>query len=258
MDSGLTISLAAERVGSFLGLPITNSILMSWVIMAILILTAVLVRRKISLVPGKLQNFFEWLMEYMLNMMEQIFGSKTLAERYFPLIATIFVFILAVNLLEFFPLVGPAIYIAHGAEKVSLFHTPSSDLNFTLALAIISFIVIEFSGVLTLGALKYASKFFNIKGGAMMFAVGLLEVIGNLARLISFSFRLFGAMFAGEVLVLVITHFLPYIASVPLMGFELFVGLLQAGIFAILTMAFIKIAVEEPHSTGSGQAHGAH
>ena len=81
----------------------------------------------------------------------------------------------------------------------------------------------------------------------MMFAVGLLELIGNLARLISFSFRLFGAIFAGEVLIMVITHFLPYIASVPLMGFELFVGLLQAGIFAILTMAFIKIAVEEPH-----------
>lgn len=258
MDSGLHISLAAERVGTFLGLPITNSLIMSWVIMALLILAAVIVRRNISIVPGKLQNFFEWLMEYMLSMMEQIFGSKALAERYFPLIATIFVFILAVNLLEFFPLVGPAVYLNQGAEHVGIFHTPSSDLNFTLALAIISFLVIEVSGVLSLGALKYAGKFFNIKGGAMMFAVGLLEIIGNLARLISFSFRLFGAMFAGEVLVLVITHFLPYIASAPLMGFELFVGLLQAGIFAILTMAFIRIAVEEPHVAGSGQAHGAH
>jgi F-type H+-transporting ATPase subunit a len=258
MNSGLSISLAAERVGTFLGLPITNSLLMSWVVMAMLILVAWLVGRSLSLKPGKIQNFFEWLMEYMLFMMEQIFGSKTLSKRYFPLVATIFVFILCINMLEFFPLVGPALYLNQGGEHVGLFHTPSADLNFTLALAIISFFVIEFSGVLTLGVLKYGSKFINIKGGAMMFAVGLLEVIGNLARLISFSFRLFGAIFAGEVLVMVITHFLPYIASAPLMGFELFVGLLQAGIFAILTMAFIKIAVEEPHSSGSGQAHGAH
>lgn len=249
MNSGLSISLAAERVGTFFGLPITNSLLMSWVVMAFLIGTAYVVGRSLKQKPGKLQNFFEMLHEYMQSMMEQIFGSKALAKRYFPLIATIFIFILTVNLLEFFPLVGPAVYLTQGGERVGLFHTPSSDLNFTLALAIISFFVIELSGILTLGTLKYAGKFFNIKGGAMMFAVGLLEVIGNLARLISFSFRLFGAMFAGEVLVLVITHFLPYIASAPLMGFELFVGLLQAGIFAILTMAFIKIAVEEPHGT---------
>lgn len=255
MESGLHISLAAERVGTFLGLPITNSLLMSWAVMALLIVTAFFVGRSLKQKPGKVQNFFEMLVEYMYSMMEQIFGSKVLTKRYFTLIATIFVFILTINMLEFFPLVG-SIGVHHGSEFVPLFHTPSADLNFTLALAIISFFVIEFSGVLTLGVLKYGSKFINIKGGAMMFAVGLLEVIGNVARLISFSFRLFGAIFAGEVLVMVITHFLPYIASVPLMGFEMFVGLLQAGIFAILTMAFIKIAVDEPHGAGSG--HGAH
>ncbi|MEK7068553.1 MAG: F0F1 ATP synthase subunit A, partial [Patescibacteria group bacterium] len=83
----------------------------------------------------------------------------------------------------------------------------------------------------------------------MGFAVELLELIGNLARLISFSFRLFGAIFAGEVLLLVIAHFLPYIAPVPFMAFEVFIGILQAAVFAILTMAFIKIAVEEPHTS---------
>ena len=246
-ESGLHISLSAEPVGSFLGLPITNSLIMSWVVMALLICLAWLVGRNLKLVPGKLQNGFEMLIEYLLHMMEQIIGSRALAIRFFPFIATIFIFILAVNMLEFFPVVGSVQIVGEHHELVPLFHTPSADLNFTLALAIIAFFVIEFTGVLTLGVLKYGSKFINIKGGAMMFAVGLLELIGNLARLISFSFRLFGAIFAGEVLIMVITHFLPYIASVPLMGFELFVGLLQAGIFAILTMAFIKIAVEEPH-----------
>jgi F-type H+-transporting ATPase subunit a len=252
MESGLHISLAAERLGTFLGLPVTNSLLTAWIIMALLIGAAILVRRRLSLVPGKVQNFVEMLLEYLLDIMEQIFGSKALAERYFPLIATIFIFIVSVNLLEFFPLIG-SVGLVRGGEFMPLLHTATADLNFTLALALISFFVIEFSGILTLGPLKYAGKFVNIKGGAMGFIVGLLEIIGNLARLVSFSFRLFGAIFAGEVLLLVITHFLPYIASVPFMAFEAFVGVLQAGIFAILTMAFIKIAVQEPHG-----AQGAH
>ena len=88
----------------------------------------------------------------------------------------------------------------------------------------------------------------------MGFIIGLLEIIGNLARLISLSFRLFGAIFAGETLLLVVAYFAPYLAPVPLMAFEAFIGLLQAAIFAILTLAYIKLAVEEPHGA-SGGAH---
>jgi F-type H+-transporting ATPase subunit a len=108
------------------------------------------------------------------------------------------------------------------------------------------------SGILALGILKYGSKFVNFSGGAMGFIVGLLEIIGNLARLVSLSFRLFGAIFAGEVLLLVIGAFVPYFLPVPLMAFELFIGLLQAAIFAILTLAYIKLALEEPHG---GKSH---
>jgi F-type H+-transporting ATPase subunit a len=132
----------------------------------------------------------------------------------------------------------------------------TTDLNTPLALAIISFFVAEFSGILTLGVLKYGSKFVNFKGGAMGFIIGLLEIIGDLARLVSLSFRLFGAIFAGEVLLLVIGYFAPYVAPVPLMAFEVFIGLLQAAIFAILTLAYIKLAVEDPHGHGTaGKAH---
>jgi F-type H+-transporting ATPase subunit a len=247
MNGGLHISLAAERVGTFLGLPITNTLITMWVVMAVLIIVAFLVRRSLSVVPGKLQNAFEMLIEYVLSMMEQTFGSRAVAVRYFPLIATIFVFILASNLFDFIPIFG-SIGFHRGTEFVPLFHPVNADLNTTLALAIIAFFVIELSGILTLGVLKYGSKFVNVRQGAMMFVVGLLELIGNLARLISFSFRLFGAIFAGEVLLMVIGTFVPYFLPVPLMAFEAFIGLLQAGIFAILTMAFIKIAIEEPHA----------
>jgi len=255
MQEGLHISLAAERLGNFFGFPITNTLITTWIVMALLLLVAILVRSNLSLIPGKLQNAFEMLLEYVLGLMESTLGSRRLAERYLPLVATIFIFIAASNLFDFLPIFG-SVGLVRGEEFVPLFHPVNADLNSTLALAIISFFVIELSGILTLGVLKYGGKFINIRGGAMMFVVGLLELIGNLARLVSFSFRLFGAIFAGEVLLLVITHFLPYIASVPFMAFEAFIGILQAGIFAILTVAFIKIAVEEPH--GHTEVRHAH
>lgn len=246
MEEGLHITLASERLFSLWGLPITNSMLAVWVAMAVLLIGGWLMGRSLKLLPGKAQGGVETFFEYVLGMMESTLGSRTLALRYFPLIMTIFLFIFTANMLDFLPIFG-TIGIYHEGELVPLFHAANADLNTTLALAIIAFFAIELSGILTLGVLKYGRKFINIRGGAMMFAVGLLELVGNLARLISFSFRLFGAIFAGEVLLLVIAHFLPYIASVPFMAFEAFIGLLQAAVFAILTLAFIKIAIEEPH-----------
>lgn len=242
MEEGLHIALASERLFSLWGLPITSSLLTAWLVIATLLIGAWLVRRSVRLVPGKIQSGIEMFFEYLLGMMESMLGSRALAERYFPLIATIFIFIFTANMFDFLPIFGT---ITVGDEHSSLFHAVNADLNSTLALAIISFLVIEVSGVVTLGALKYGQKFVNIRGGAIGFAVGLLEIVGNLARLISFSFRLFGAIFAGEVLLLVIARFLPYIAPVPFMAFEVFIGLLQAAVFAILTMAFIKIAIED-------------
>jgi F-type H+-transporting ATPase subunit a len=142
--------------------------------------------------------------------------------------------------------------VTHGGEAVPLFRGVNSDLNTTLALAIISFFTIEITGIVTLGALKYGSKFVNFKEGLVGFLVGLVELIGNLARLISLSFRLFGNIFAGEVLLLVIGSFVPLVVPLPFLAFELFVGFLQSAIFALLTLAFIRIAITD-HS-----AHGAH
>jgi F-type H+-transporting ATPase subunit a len=207
--------------------------------------------------PGRLQSAVEMGVEYVYGYVEQTLGSERLARRYFPFIMTVFVFVLTANLLEFLPIYAP-LGFGGGAERTALLHVPSADLNTTLALAIISFFVAEFSGILTLGALKYGSKFVNFRGGAIGFIIGLLEIIGNLARLVSLSFRLFGTIFAGETLLLVIAFFVPYVAPVPLMAFELFIGFLQAAIFAILSLAYIKLAVDEPHSAGPEHAHGGH
>ncbi|MEK7612942.1 MAG: F0F1 ATP synthase subunit A [Patescibacteria group bacterium] len=244
MESGLHITLAAERLFTVWGFPITNTLLTAWVVMAILLVLGFIVRKNLALIPGKLQNAVEMFFEYLLGLMEQTLGERRLAVRYFPLIATIFLFILFANFFDFIPVFG-TLGFTEGGEFVPLFHPVNADLNTTLALAIISFFVIEISGIVSLGLLKYGSKFVNFTSGVMGFIVGLIEIIGNLARLISLSFRLFGAIFAGEVLLLVVGTFVPLLLPVPLMAFEAFIGLLQAAIFAILTLAFIKLAISE-------------
>ena len=114
-------------------------------------------------------------------------------------------------------------------------------------LAILSFLVIEVSGIVAIGAWRYGGKFLNFRHGFIGFFVGIIEFFSELARIVSFSFRLFGNVFAGEVLILVVTFFLPFIAPVPVMMFEIFVGFVQAAIFALLTLFFIKLAIAEPH-----------
>jgi F-type H+-transporting ATPase subunit a len=246
MNGGLHIALAAERLLTLWGIPVTNTLITAWVVIVFLIMVALFVGRHTSLVPGKVQSAFEMLFEFVLGYMEQTLGTRALAERFFPLIATLFLFIFTANMLDYFPLIG-SLGFTQGSDFVPLFRPVNTDLNVTLALAIIVFLTIEISGMLALGVLKYASKFVSLRTGVMGLVVGLLEIIGNLARLVSFSFRLFGNIFAGEVLIAVISSFLPYLLPVPLMLFETFVGLLQSAIFALLTLVFIKLAIMEPH-----------
>lgn len=244
-EHGLHIALSAERLGTFFGLPITNTLLSAWLAMAILIVVAVIAGRKPTLIPGKIQNFFEMIFEFVIGYMTEIFGNRKRALTYFPLIATIFLFIATSNLLDFMPLMG-SIGIHHGDEFLPLLRPVNTDLNVTLALAIIAVIAIEIAGIVTLGIFKYGSKFFNFSS-PLKFIVGIIEFVSELSRFISFSFRLFGNIFAGEVLLAVVSYFMPYLLPVPLMAFETFVGVVQAAVFAMLTLFFIKLAVTDPH-----------
>jgi len=272
MHEGIHITLKAEAVTHLFGVPITNTMLMSWIVMAVLIVLGVIVGRNLTKVPSRLQTFFETVFGFILDYVEEVLESRVLALRFFPLLATLFMFILLGNWFGLLPGIG-SIYVkeqAHAEEivetipgdplfadvheekaaqethTVSLFHPVSTDLNITLALAIIAFVVIEISGVLYVGFMKYAGKFFNFHS-VLGFFVGIIELISELARLISFSFRLFGNMFAGKTLILVAMFFLPYIVPVPLMLYEVLVGFIQAAIFTLLTLFFVKLAVSEAH-----------
>ncbi len=252
MKGGLHIELAAERLGALWGFPITNTLVTTWLVMLVFGAAAFFIGRNPTLIPGKVQSAFEWLFEYLLGFMEETLGTRQLAVKYFPLIATIFLFIFASNLFDFIPVFN-SIGFYRGGELVPLFRPINTDLNMTLALAIVAVIAIEFIGITTVGFLRYAGKFINFSS-PLGFIVGLIELVSELSRFISFSFRLFGNIFAGEVLLGVIALFVPYAFPVPLMGFELFVGFIQATVFAMLTLFFIKLAIAEPHGH-SGAAH---
>jgi F-type H+-transporting ATPase subunit a len=246
-EGGIHVVLKAEHIGQFLGLPITNSLLLTWVTMAVLVIFALVFRRRLALVPGKFQAGIEWLFEGVFDYMKETLESEKLAQKFFPLVMTIFLFVLIGNELAFIPGVGSV--GVHGEEGlVPLLRAPSADLNFTLALAFISFFTIEITSIAVLGFLKYGSKYVNFKS-PVGFAVGLIEIVSNLGRVISFSFRLFGNIFAGEVMIVVSMFFLAYLLPVPLMAFEVFVGFIQAVVFAMLTLFFIKLAIMDPHES---------
>ncbi len=246
-EGGIHVALAAERLGEFIGIPITNTLVTSWVVMAVLIALAVFINRRIALVPGKAQVLFESMFTFVYDYVREVLESDTLARKFFPFLVTLFLFIFTANILEFTPGIG-SLGFHHGDTFVPLFRSMNTDLNVTLALTIIAVLVIEITGVIMLGFFRYASKFLNFSS-PINFVVGLIELFTEVARLVSFSFRLFGNIFAGEVLIAVIVFFLPYIVPVPLMLFEVFVGFIQAAIFTLLTLFFIKMAIAEPHGS---------
>ena len=241
MEQGIHVSLAAEKLGEFFGLPITNTLVTSWAVMALLIVLAVIISRNVSLIPGRLQTALEIVFGFAYDYIESILESRDLARRFFPLLTTTFLFIWIANALEFTPGIG-SITIKHAGEAVPLLRSVNTDLNMTLALTLIAVLVIEFAGMITLGFWRYWNKFFTLKS-PIASVVGIIEFVSEMARVISFSFRLFGNIFAGEVLIAVVAFFVPYVLPVPLMAFEMFVGVVQAAIFTLLMLFFIKMAI---------------
>ena len=244
--SGIHIALSAEKIGDFFGLPITNTLLTGWLIAGILIVIAMMTSRRLKMIPGRVQAFFETLFEGAYDYMAQTFESRERARTFFPLIITVFLFIALANMTEFTPGIGSLTVVNDHGETVPLFRSMNTDLNMTLGLTIIAVVAIEVAGVATLGFFTYAGKFINFSS-PINFIAGLIELVSEVSRLVSFSFRLFGNIFAGEVLIAVVSFFVPYFLPVPLMAFEMFVGIIQGVVFAMLILFFVKLAVMNPH-----------
>ena len=242
MEKGIHVAISAEKLGDFFGIPITNTLITSWVVIAILVAVAFLVRGRLKMIPGKFQTLMETMVGFVYDYVTETLESRDMARKFFPLLMTIFLFIFVGNMLHFIPGIGSLQY-----NHEPLLRAPNTDLTVPLVLAIVSFFVIEVTGILAIGFWKYSSKFIqNPFRNPIGFAVGLIELVGELVRVVSLSFRLFGNILAGEIIIAVAIFFAPYLLPVPLMMFEIFIGFLQAAIFALLTLFFIKLAIMEP------------
>ena len=233
---------------------ITNTLLSAWVASIVIILFFVLGARKKAMVPGRFQAVVESIFEGVLSFASSVLGPE-MARKAFPVVATIFFFVLfnawiALFLVPLYQAVG---FGSGGLWdfklEAHLIRPAGTDVNMPLALALVSFVFVEYWGLRVLG-LGYFKKFFAfgnlLRGrpsGLIDVFVGILELISELVRIVSFTFRLFGNMTAGEILVVMITFLVPFVANIFVFGLELLVGLIQAVIFAGLTLVFLSLAV---------------
>jgi F-type H+-transporting ATPase subunit a len=243
------ISLAAEPVFHIGGFNVTNSLIASVITSLLLIIIGFFISKRLSEKPSRFRAIVEEMFIFIMTLAESIGGKY--AAKFVPLVLTLFFFILVSNWLGLLPGFGSIVIekVVHGEhESVPLLRGATADLNTTLALALISVFSIQYFGVQKL-RLSYFKKFLDISSPVNFF-VGVLETISEFAKIISFTFRLFGNVFAGEVLLAVVISLVPLIAPLPFFGLEIFVGFIQALVFAMLTLVFIHMA-----TAGHGDDH---
>ena len=254
--------LPAEVVFHIGGFPITNSVIGAWVTIAFVVLGSFVITRRLRIMPRRWQALLEFALGALLNFCQSVAGEKN-GRLFFPLVTTIFLFVIFNAWLSLLP--GFGSILVHTAEgEAHLLRGANTDINMPLALALVSFVFVEYYGLRVLG-IRYLGKFINIGGflkgvrllfrgkvkesfsgmmmGAIDMFVGVLEGLSEFIRIISFTFRLFGNMTAGEILLLIIAFLVPFVAIEIFYGLELLVGFVQALIFAGLTLIFATVAV---------------
>ena len=239
----LHISLAAEKVASIGSFPVTNSLLSAWIVMAILICISLIINKSITIIPSSIQSIAEMVISGLYDFFESVMGHHV--KKAFPVLASLFLFIILANWLGLLPGVGTIVFyettVPLEKKFIPLLRGATADLNTTIALAVVAFFAIQYFGFATLGV-EYSKRFLNFSN-PIMFFVGLLEIVSDLSKVVSFAFRLFGNIFAGEVLLAVMAFLMPFIAPMPFLLLELFVGFIQALVFSTLTAVFINVAV---------------
>ncbi|MFA5076558.1 MAG: F0F1 ATP synthase subunit A [Patescibacteria group bacterium] len=255
-------SLSAEPILHFGGFTVTNSLINTWIVVLIVVIISVVLRKKLKEVPRGIQNIFEMVVEGALNLCDSITGNRAKSMKFFPIAFAFFIFILLNNWLGLLPGIGSIGYneIVDGHKVfVPFFRGGTADLNTTLALALFAVTASHIMGVITIGVWKHFNKFINLKAflqipkkiikepsiilvNPIKAFVGLVEIIGEIAKIASLSFRLFGNIFAGEVLLASMAALFAFLLPIPFMFLELIVGIIQALIFAVLTLVYMTIA----------------
>lgn len=249
----MDISLPARALFNIGPLPITDALLGAILVSVTLVLFSLLAVKRFSIVPTRLQIFLEMIAEYLLEQLEQAFGSEAEARKFFPLIMTLLLFIVIANQFTLIPLIFDITY-----NGVDVLRQPTSDLAGTIAL---SLLVIGLSHVLALriSPLRHLSNFFPVHklmkvrsfgdlfNAGVDFFIGFLNIIGEFAKVVSLAARLFGNVFAGNVMVAVIASlfaFTLYIFPIPFIILSVFSGFIQAFVFMLLSMQFIAMTID--------------
>jgi len=247
----------AVQIASPLGFPITNSMLVSWIVAIGIVVFAQTATKKMNQVPTGAQNFLEWLIEGLYRFLSGIIGPH-LTERTFWFFATIFLFVLAANWIGLIPGVGTigwGTHTAHGfVVQQPLLRGANADVNMTLAMALVFFACWIWWALREVGVKGFVKELFAPKGESegvlrillvvVFFAAGCLEVVSILFRPISLSFRLFGNIFAGENLLEAMSRLVPgfgWLMPIPFYFLELIMGLVQALVFMLLTAVFTML-----------------
>lgn len=258
-------TLYAEPVFNLGNFTVTNSLLNSWIAVVIIVILAVIIGKKIKRIPKGIQNYAEVIIEGAMGLADSVTGSREGTKKIFPIVFAIFIFILINNWLGLVPGIGSIGFIEsdHGHSVfIPFFRGGTADLNTTLALALFAVIASNLFGFLVVGIWNYFNKFINLKALAeiskkirkeptiiivnpLKVFVGLIEIIGEIAKVASLSFRLFGNIFAGEVLLAAMAVIFAFLLPIPFMFLEVVIGIVQALIFAMLTLVYFTIASTE-------------
>jgi len=253
--------LYAEHLFNIGNFSVTNSLLSSFLALVLVVFFGLVLRRRIKEVPGKLQSAVEMLIEALLDLFDTVTHSRKKTLLFAPLIISFFVFILLNNWLGLLPGVGSVgkVIVEDGHHVfIPFLRGATADLNTTLSLAIIGVFISHILGVVFVGWWHHFNKFINLKAlmeipkkiwrdpaivliNPIKLFVGLIEIIGELAKVASLSFRLFGNIFAGEVLLVAMSAIMAFAVPIPFMFLELMVGAIQAFIFSILILTYLSI-----------------
>ncbi len=259
------------HIGSF---TVTNALFTTWISVFVVLILAIAVRKKITQIPKGIQNLFEIVIEGATSLCDQVTNDPKITKKAFPIVFTVFMFVLLNNWLGIMPFGGFGLIenTEHGKVFIPLLRSGTADINGTLPLAIMSVLGANLFGVFSIGLWKTFNKYVNLSalGGMItkvkkdpmvlmtapiMFFVSALELIGEFAKIASLSFRLFGNVFAGEVLLLSMAAIMAYIVPAPFLLLEVFVGVIQAFIFAILTLVYYTIASQDHDEHDENHEH---
>jgi F-type H+-transporting ATPase subunit a len=257
--------IAAEPIFHLGTFPVTNSLINAWIAVGVFVLLAFLVKRVLTNgTPGRFQSAVEGLIEFLLGYVDQVTQDRAKSKKFFPLVATLFLFILVCNWMGTLPGVGSVwrtIELHGHVENAPIFRPANADLNLTLAMAILTVIVSHLVGIVTIGFFAHWNKFIalgtivkgfkkggiNIMVGLVEAMVGVIELVAEVAKVVSLSLRLFGNIFAGEVLITVMFSLVSYVVPLPFTFLELIVGLVQASVFSMLALVYLTILSDKPH-----------